>query len=89
MPLEQTGAPKDGPWPAVYWYLTKQTGEAYDFYFSGLRDAGSFEITKVAAGWVDGKSELDMPNQFKGDEAPLHITNGSFRFKINKASRER
>jgi hypothetical protein len=43
-----------------------------------------FEITKVAAGWVEGKFELDMSNKFNEDEAPMHITNGSFRFKIEK-----
>lgn len=89
IPFEQTETPKDGPCPAAYLYLTKQTGKEYDFYHSGIPNAGSFEITKIAGGWVEGKFALDMPNQFDDDEQPLHITNGSFRFKIDKESREK
>jgi len=88
IPFEQTETPTEGPCPAAYLYLTVQTGKEYDFYHSGIPNAGSFEITKVAGGWVEGKFELDMPNQFDDDEKPLHITNGSFRFKIDKESRE-
>lgn len=72
------------PCPAVYLCMTKQVGKEYEFYSSKLPDSGSFEITKVAAGWVDGKFALDMPDQFEEDGEVLHITNGTFRFKIEK-----
>lgn len=84
IPVVSTELLKEGPCPAVYLYLIRKTGKEYDFYHSGIPDAGHFEITKVAAGWVEGKFVLDMPNQFDEDETPLHLTNGSFRFKIDK-----
>lgn len=88
IPLVQTVFPTDGPCPAVYLYLTRQNGKEYDFYISSLPDSGSFEITKVAAGWVEGKFELDMPNEFEENGDTLHLTNGLFRFNIDKESRE-
>lgn len=84
IPFEQTETPKEGPCPAVYLYLTRKTGKEYDFYHSGVPNAGNFEITKVAGGWVEGKFALDMPDQFDEDGEVLHITNGTFRFKIEK-----
>ena len=72
------------PCPAVYLNLSKQVGKEYEFYSAKLPNSGSFEITKVAAGWVEGKFALDMSDQFEDDGEVLHITNGTFRFKIEK-----
>ncbi|MBL7704090.1 MAG: hypothetical protein JNM21_00955 [Taibaiella sp.] len=72
------------PCPSVYLNLTKQAGKEYEFYSSKLPNSGSFEITKVAAGWVEGKFALDMPDQFDEEGEVLHIANGTFRFKIEK-----
>lgn len=82
--VQETFLRSGDPCPAVYLNLSKQVGKEYEFYSSKLPDSGSFEITKVAAGWVEGKFALDMPDQFEEDGEVCPITNGTFRFKIEK-----
>lgn len=73
------------PFPSAFLELTKSVGKESEFYASKISGPGYFEITKVAAGWVEGKFELDIPKQFESDgNEVLHITNGTFRFKIEK-----
>lgn len=88
IPFVETVFPGKEPCPAVYLLLTKQMGKEYEFYISKAANTGSFEITKVSGGWVEGKFELYMPNQFEEDDEVLHITNGSFRFKIDKEMKD-
>lgn len=69
------------PCPAAYLYLTKTLGTDLQLYNSKANSAGSFEITKVAAGWVEGKFNIDISDTYYDDKI-VHITNGTFRFKI-------
>lgn len=79
----------ESPLPAVNVTLTKVVGEDYNFFGSEEGNAGNFEITKVAAGWVEGKFELNMPRRIGIDDGEvMHITNGSFRFKIEKEMKD-
>ncbi|OJV54159.1 MAG: hypothetical protein BGO31_12445 [Bacteroidetes bacterium 43-16] len=71
------------PAPAVYLYMEHTVGAERNTYCSTTNSTGYFEITKVAAGWVEGKFEINIAKQFE-DQPVLHITNGSFRFKIDK-----
>lgn len=80
--------PLDSPCPGAYLLLTKTVGKGYEFYASVAANAGHFEITKVAAGWVEGKFDIDLPKQFSDNGEVLHITNGSFRFKIDKEMKD-
>ncbi|OJV54160.1 MAG: hypothetical protein BGO31_12450 [Bacteroidetes bacterium 43-16] len=76
------------PFPSAFLELTKSVGKESEFYASKTSSKGYFEITKVSGGWVEGKFELDMPKQFESDgNEVLHITNGTFRFKIEKETR--
>lgn len=88
MPYVHTLYNKNSPSPAVHIALTKVEGEHYTFFGSGEGNTGSFEITKVAGGWVEGKFELDMPKLYDDGAEVLHITNGSFRFKIEKEMKD-
>lgn len=88
LPFVHTWYNLDDPLPAVYIALTKVVGDDYDFFGSELGNTGYFEITKVAAGWVEGKFELDMPKLYDDSGVILHITNGSFRFKIEKEMKD-
>ncbi len=79
----------ESPLPAVNVTLTKVVGEDYNFFGSEEGNAGHFEITKVAAGWVEGTFELNMPRRIGIDDGEvMHITNGSFRFKIEKEMKD-
>lgn len=80
--------PPDGPCPAAHLSVTKNVGDEYEFYASEADNAGHFEITKVAAGWVEGKFEIDLPKEYSDSGEVLHITNGSFRFKIEKEMKD-
>lgn len=84
MPYVQTVFYTNSPYPSVHLSITKNVGEEYEFYSSGTDNTGHFEITKVAAGWVEGKFEIELPKDYSEDGEVLHITNGSFRFKIDK-----
>ncbi len=75
---------KSSPYPSAYLSITKMVGDDFEFFASIAGNKGHIEITKVANGWVEGTFELDMRNQYSDDAEPLHITNGSFRFKIDK-----
>lgn len=89
LPYVATVYGPEDPAPAAYISVTKVDGDKIDFYGSKLANAGYFEITKVAAGWVEGKFSLDMPKLFAFDGGEvLHITNGAFRFKIKKESKD-
>ncbi len=80
--------PLDSPCPGAYLLLTKTVGKDYEFYASMAANPGHFEITKVAAGWVEGKFEIDIPKQYTDNGDIIHITNGSFRFKIEKEMKD-
>lgn len=88
IPYVQTVYYPEVPCPGVHLTMTK-VGAEYDMFNSVADNPGNFEITKVAAGWVEGKFDIEMPKIFaqEGDEV-LHITNGSFRFKIAKESKD-
>ncbi|RQO30160.1 hypothetical protein DBR32_11280 [Taibaiella sp. KBW10] len=84
LPYVQTVYNSDAPCPGAHISLTIM-GTNYDMFASTADNVGHFEITKVAAGWVEGKFEIDIPKLFAtNDDEVLHITNGSFRFKIEK-----
>jgi len=86
LPYVQTVYSPNAPCPAVHISVTKQEGDEYAFYAAVDENEGHFEITKVAAGWVEGKFDIELPLLFADGEV-LHITNGSFRFKIEKESK--
>jgi hypothetical protein len=50
---------------------------------SRANSKGYFEITKVANGWIEGKFEIDISHSYY-DEQVIRISNGSFRFKVEK-----
>lgn len=87
MPYVQTVFYSSSPYPSVHLSITKNVGEDYEFYSSGDNTPGHFEITKVAAGWVEGKFDIELPRDYSDDGEVLHITNGSFRFKIDKETK--
>ncbi|RYD97255.1 MAG: hypothetical protein EOP54_11450 [Sphingobacteriales bacterium] len=72
----------NNPLPAVSFYLTKNVGER-SVHSSRANSKGYVEITKVANGWVEGKFAIDISHAYY-DEQVIPITNGSFRFKIEK-----
>ena len=87
IPYVETVYSTDAPCPGVYLSLTR-TGTNYDMFASAADNTGNFEITKVAGGWVEGKFDIVMPKLFSSlDDEVLHITNGSFRFKIAKETK--
>lgn len=88
LPYVHTLYNMDSPSPAVHLALTLIVGDNYTFFGSGVGNTGYFEITKVAAGWVEGKFELDMPKLYGDSDEILHITNGSFRFKIKEEMKD-
>lgn len=89
LPYVHTLYNMDSPSPAVEITLTKVNGEEYIFFGSHEGNSGYCEITKVAAGWVEGKFELDMPRKYEHDnDEVLHITNGYFRFKIQEEMKD-
>jgi hypothetical protein len=68
--------------------MSKTEGEEFEFYGSEDATVGNFEITKVAAGWVEGKFDIELPRQYATNGEVLHITNGTFRFKIDKEMKD-
>jgi len=88
LPYVQTVVPKDGPCPSVHFSMTKTVGEEFEFFGSEDATVGNFEITKVAAGWVEGKFDIELPRQYATNGEVLHITNGTFRFKIDKEMKD-
>ncbi|MBL7704093.1 MAG: hypothetical protein JNM21_00970 [Taibaiella sp.] len=71
------------PLPAASFYLSRNVGGDYSVHSSRANSKGAIEITKVANGWIEGKFEIDISHSYY-DEQVIPITNGSFRFKIDK-----
>lgn len=72
----------NNPLPSVSFYLTKNVGER-SVHSSRANSKGYMEITKIANGWVEGKFEIAVSHAYY-DEQVIPITNGSFRFKLEK-----
>lgn len=83
VPYVHSGYPAKYPFPAVSFFLTRNVGGDYTVHGSRANSKGYFEITKVANGWVEGKFEIDISHSYY-DEQVIPITNGSFRFKLEK-----
>lgn len=81
LPYVSASYTPNNPLPAVYIGLAKAVGKSIDFYCSEKGSAGYFEITQVSDGWVEGKFEIKIP-KVSDKKTVLHLTNGSFRFKI-------
>lgn len=88
MPYLQTVYYAGSACPGVHLSITKNIGDKYEFYSTVTDNPGNFEITKVAAGWVEGKFDVELPKDYSENEEALHITNGTFRFKIEKESKD-
>lgn len=71
------------PLPAAAFYLTKNVGGDYSVHSSRANSKGYIEITKVSNGWVEGKFEINVSHPYY-DEQVIPVTNGSFRFKVEK-----
>ncbi|MBL7706641.1 MAG: hypothetical protein JNM21_13940 [Taibaiella sp.] len=43
---------------------------------------GVFKITKIDGAWIEGTFEAELPSDFEDGNAPLNVTNGSFRVRL-------
>lgn len=84
IPYVEIILPVDGALPSVYLSIDRYLPEdKMSFYSSKSMNPGNFQITKVEGEWVEGTFDLVMPNSYEENDN-LTITNGSFRFKIEK-----
>lgn len=70
--------------PNAHIKVDYQVGEDYVFYATTDLNAGNFAVTAVDGDWVEGTFDTVVPNTFDEAGAPLKITNGSFRIKLDR-----
>lgn len=70
--------------PSVNVKVDRVVGEDYTFYDTVDMNKGSFEITKAEGDWIEGTFSVTVPNTYDEDGAPVEVTNGSFRIKLER-----
>lgn len=53
-----------------------------EFFGTASPSNGVFKITKVDGAWIEGTFEAELPSDFEDGNAPLKVTNGSFRVRL-------
>lgn len=53
-----------------------------EFFATVAPSNGVFKITKVDGVWIEGTFEAELPSDFEDGNAPLKVTNGSFRVRL-------
>lgn len=53
-----------------------------EFFGTVSPSNGTFKITKVDGVWIEGTFEAELPSDFEDGNAPLKVTNGSFRVRL-------
>ncbi|OJV54080.1 MAG: hypothetical protein BGO31_12000 [Bacteroidetes bacterium 43-16] len=53
-----------------------------EFFGTVQPSNGVFTITKVEGVWIEGTFEAELPSDFEDGNAPLKVTNGSFRVRL-------
>lgn len=53
-----------------------------EFFGTVAPSNGVFKITKVDGVWIEGTFEAELPSDFEDGNAPLKVTNGSFRVRL-------
>ncbi|RZJ87401.1 MAG: hypothetical protein EOO20_16165 [Chryseobacterium sp.] len=68
--------------PNVNLRIDREIKGELEFFGTVSPSNGVFKITKVDGVWIEGTFEAELPSDFEDGNAPLKVTNGSFRVRL-------
>jgi len=68
--------------PNVNLRIDREIKGELEFFGTVAPSNGTFKITKVDGVWIEGTFEAELPSDFEDGNAPLKVTNGSFRVRL-------